>query len=48
MVISEESQERILNNWNTQDKTTKEYLAFIDGMEAAFDLVDKIMKTQKL
>ena len=44
MIISEEAQERTIDNWNNQDKTTKEYLAFIDGMEAAFDLVDKIMK----
>ena len=44
MIVTIEAQQRILEKWNNRDRTTKEYIAFIEGMQAALDLMDKITK----
>ena len=41
MIITTEAQERIIDNWNTDDKSTREFIAFMEGMEAVFATIEK-------
>ena len=42
MIVSIQAQERVIEKYNTKDVTTKQYIAFVEGMEAAFELIEKI------
>ena len=44
MVVTNSAQERVIDKWNTKDKDTKQLIAFMEGMEAAFELINKIKK----
>jgi len=46
MIITTEAQQRIIENWNTEDKSSKEYIAFIEGMEAVFVFMEKYKKDE--
>ena len=41
MIITTEAQGRIIDNWNTEDKSTSEFIAFLQGMEAVFAFMEK-------
>lgn len=45
MIITRETQEKIIAEYS-EGKTTKEIIAFLDGMSVAFDLTDKILKNE--
>ena len=44
MIITTEAQERIIDKWNTDDKSTREFIAFMEGMEALFAFMEKYKK----
>jgi hypothetical protein len=48
MIITKEAQERIVEKWDKQDKSSKEYIAFREGMEAVFAFIKKYQKTTNL
>ena len=41
MIITRETQEAIVSNYQKLGKSNNEVLSFIDGMEAMFDLISK-------
>ena len=47
MIVTKEAQERILQKYNDDGHTTEECSGFVDGMNEAFKLVDKIAKDYK-
>ena len=47
MIISTISQEKIIDKWNTKDKTTRDLICFMEGMEAVFALIEKKTKDSK-
>ena len=47
MIVTKEAQERILQKYNNDGHTTEECSGFVDGMNEAFKLVDKIAKDYK-
>ena len=48
MIITDREQLKEIYNWNNQaTKTVAEHKAFIDGMEAMMELVDKKLKAEK-
>ena len=46
MVFTREAQHRIIEKWDTVDKSSKEYIAFIEGMEAVFSFMEKKRKDE--
>ena len=46
MIITTEAQERIIDKWNTDDKSTREFIAFMEGMEALFAFMEKKRKDE--
>ena len=48
MIITKEAQEKIVVKYMEEDHTIDEWFGFIDGMNAAIKLIDKIYKQQKL
>ena len=44
MIITREAQHRIIEKWDTVGKSSKEYIAFIEGMEAVFAFMEKYKK----
>ena len=44
MIVTREAQQRVVDKYDTKDKTTKQLIAFTQGLEAAFELIDKITK----
>jgi len=47
MIATREQQQRLLGEYNSDgSKSTDEYLAFAAGMDAAFALMDKLLKEQ--
>lgn len=47
MIITKQAQERLLQKYIDDKHTTEECSGFIDGMNEAFKLVDKIAKDYK-
>ena len=47
MIVTKEQQERLVSDYIKLGATTSELIGFIDGMNAAIELVDKLMKEQK-
>ena len=47
MIVTKEAQEKILQKYIDDKHTTEECSGFIDGMNEAFKLVDKIAKDYK-
>ena len=50
MIITEKEQIRIMDKWNTKEKSARDLLCFFEGMEAMWTLVtdtDKAAKKQK-
>ena len=46
MIITTEAQERIIDKWDKQGKSSKEYIAFREGMEAVFAFIKKYQKDE--
>ena len=46
MIITTEAQERIIDKWNTEDKSTSEFIAFSQGMYAVFAFMEKKRKDE--
>jgi len=46
MIITTEAQQRIIENWNTEDKSTRDLLCFFEGMEAVFVFMEKYKKDE--
>ena len=46
MIITGEAQERIVVKWDKQGKSSKEYIAFREGMEAVFAFMEKYQKDE--
>mgnify|MGYP003679521196 CR=1 FL=1 len=46
MIITTEEQVRIINKWDKQDKSSKEFIAFVEGMEALFAFMEKKRKDE--
>tara|TARA_R100001369_G_scaffold90397_1_gene129343 strand:- start:24 stop:191 length:168 start_codon:yes stop_codon:yes gene_type:complete len=46
MVFTRKAQHRIIEKWDTLDKSSKEYIAFIEGMEAVFVFMEKYKKDE--
>ena len=46
MIITKEEQVRIINKWDKQDKSSKEFIAFVEGMEALFAFMEKKRKDE--
>ena len=44
MIITKEAQERVIDKWNTEEKSTRDLLCFLEGMEAQIALLIKIEK----
>ncbi len=44
MIITKEQQQRVIDNWNTEEKSTRDLLCFLEGMEAMIALWIKIEK----
>ena len=45
MIITKEAQERIIDKWNSQaDRSTRDLLCFVEGMESVFALIEKNRK----
>lgn len=48
MIITTDEQLRLLEEYDTNsDKTSKELLPFIEGMQAMMELVDKKLRTER-
>lgn len=41
MIITREAQARIIEKWDTVGKSTIEFIAFVEGMEAVFAFMEK-------
>ena len=48
MIITKEQQQRVIDNWNTEEKSTRDLLCFLEGMEAMIALWIKIEKDKTL
>jgi len=46
MIVTKEQQEKILQKYMKENHTTDECSGFIDGMNAAIELIDKLMRTK--
>ena len=46
MVLTREEQHRIVQKWDKQDKSTIEFIAFVEGMEAVFSFMEKKRKDE--
>mgnify|MGYP003680556285 CR=1 FL=1 len=46
MIITKEAQERIIDKWKTDDKSTREFIAFMEGMKALFAFMEKKRKDE--
>ena len=44
MIITKEAQERIIDKWNTENKSLSELISFMEGMEAVFAFMEKYKK----
>ncbi len=42
MVVTNEAQQRVVDEWNKDNKNVEQLIAFMEGMEAAFELINKI------
>jgi hypothetical protein len=47
MLITREQQEKLVAEYNETNPTTDQLVAFIEGMTAAFKLIDKVLKDKK-
>jgi hypothetical protein len=47
MIITENSQERLLHNYSSNGRTIDECCAFVEGMQATIRMVDKMMREEK-
>lgn len=47
MIVTKEQQERLVDNYIKLNPTNLEIMGFIYGMNAAIELVDKLMKEKK-
>jgi len=47
MIITEEEQIRIIVEWNTKEKSTRDLLCFLDGMRALSKLIEDKVKAEK-
>lgn len=45
MIITKETQEKMIAEYS-QGKSTEQIIAFLDGMNAAFNLTDKMLKDE--
>ena len=41
MIITKEQQQRVIDNWDTEEKSTRDLLCFLEGMEAMIALLIK-------
>ena len=46
MIITKEAQERIIDKWNTENKSLSELISFMEGMEAVFVFMEKKRKDE--
>lgn len=46
MIITREAQARIIEKWDTVGKSTIEFIAFVEGMEAVFAFMEKKRKDE--
>jgi hypothetical protein len=46
MVITKEEQVGIIDKWDKQDKSSKEFIAVMEGMEAVFAFMEKKRKDE--
>ena len=46
MIITREAQHRIIEKWDSADKSTSEFIAFVEGMEALFAFMEKKRKDE--
>jgi len=44
MIITREQQEEMVSKYMKENRTTDECIAFVEGANAAFKLLDKLMK----
>ena len=47
MIITEEEQIRIIEKWNTKEKSARDLLCFFEGMEAFRQLLEDKVKAEK-
>ncbi len=47
MIITKEQQEAILNNYMKEKHNADECSGFIDGMNAMYDLINRLMEQEK-
>ena len=47
MIITEEEQIRIIEKWNTKEKSTRDLLCFFEGMIAVWKLLAEKNKAEK-
>jgi hypothetical protein len=47
MFITTEEQIRIIDKWNTEEKSTRDLLCFYEGMEAVWKLIAEKDKAEK-
>ena len=40
MIITTEEQEKIIEKWNTKEKSTRDFICFLDGMKALSKLLE--------
>ena len=46
MIITENSQERLLHNYSSNGRTIEECCAFVEGMQATIRMIDKMMREE--
>ena len=46
MIITEEEQKRIIEKWNTKGKSTRDFLCYLEGMKAVWQLLEKKNKAE--
>jgi len=47
MIITKEEQIKIINKWHTKEKSTRDLLCFLEGMEAFRQLLEDKVKAEK-
>ena len=47
MIITREEQIRIIDKWNTEEKSTRDLLCFYEGMEALWKLIAEKDRAEK-
>ena len=47
MIITKEEQIKIINKWHTKEKSTRDLLCFLEGMEAFRQLLEDKVKVEK-